>query len=1229
MLWFSGNGRLTPGWDAVEKEIHAALADSDVLAAAEIESVERVGENRYVVTPWEGAPFDLIVRAARVDGGHPGEFVVRADGKGPATVTVSDRAKGPVVARTMANLLHQLANAGRAGPDALRPGTQPRVDTRLSREDGGRLAEARLLRQQGETTAAYSAIRRQNIQNEVRALMEHLGVAQGQTDARWRRTVAGSDRALLNHLTRGWTAGDSRARTRVYVAKELVLVGVPATATSVGMAVTDNLATALTLGVPAVAVAVLSGIAQRWLDGHKNAANSETQGDRLKAVTKRNPGILGQLESDPYGLAGNPVEDLDPSTLRTSNWRYRLRHVAPAVVGVGLATVLTGGVPIASALYFGASALIKPLTEKFVDGRKSELKILRREELLRQFATDPARYQNELVALLAQLSDRLTEATEALARTQADPGSLGYPTIVAAELAGRGADAARLAVPRAANPNETDPTALARQLDNFGEVLIVGLLNNLFAGLATAGVTAVVERQSDQAADASYSYNLELADSAESRALFDAVQEQVTKLVQLVELAEQLGAQDPADARLLDRILERFRQTPPPTMPGTALPTPGPGPDPANDQDTALPFWVQSLYTIPPLVTLGVVNLSDAVLGMDPGWLTASVIGATATLLTAPIARWVANRQDARHTRHSADADNKRAIDQGQLADKVGVLLFLGNLREQEVQARINALQPGAGPLQSRAHDLYRAAELFFRVRPTGADFTDRVRAAVRAARLTINPQRGESFHERQDRHLALGRIEQYADRVDEVRRDDPEAKAVLRAARADLVAALKTHAAKVTDGRGELPDLTTVDPATGERVTGDPLTRARAAADEAWRRMLGEPDTTPYRTKRVIALARARAALDTLSQELATGDRARVKLAINDLTRTANAFKALQREAGVAGDVTILTDELSRQVKDFLQPPDGTAAGLGEFVANGPIQDHALLTDRIVRALADRGLLRPAGVSAIEPIGDGTTVEVTTRDGERIVLRFGTGPVTDGHPAEYRLTGDTEYALVRVSERLAPDDVARAVVHEIRELARLSAGEHTAAAHDQGRVGELLYLDEELQVSEHFEGPDPVRRRLYQQKMQELYDDLRLSDAERRSQLDPAMPDVVQRNDLGTAAALSPYRGPVRLSEDRWTVHVVPRHGHGSPAAGTKFHRDFDQSRESLEALAREVVDRAPIPVGTDQLTGNHRHEYDFGPGRVIGASGTGKVVIWVDPAGNVRSIYPEDATR
>lgn len=96
--------------------------------------------------------------------------------------------------------------------------------------------------------------------------------------------------------------------------------------------------------------------------------------------------------------------------------------------------------------------------------------------------------------------------------------------------------------------------------------------------------------------------------------------------------------------------------------------------------------------------------------------------------------------------------------------------------------------------------------------------------------------------------------------------------------------------------------------------------------------------------------------------------------------------------------------------------------------------------------------------------------------------------------------------------------------------------------------------------------------------------------------------------------------KGKVTLSDDQIDTHVLPRHGAGTPAVGSKFDDSVDP--DDLEDMANEVVSGNPNIVRKDPMTGNHTHEGDLG--RVIGEKGETKARVWVTPSGEVTTIHP-----
>jgi RHS repeat-associated protein len=96
--------------------------------------------------------------------------------------------------------------------------------------------------------------------------------------------------------------------------------------------------------------------------------------------------------------------------------------------------------------------------------------------------------------------------------------------------------------------------------------------------------------------------------------------------------------------------------------------------------------------------------------------------------------------------------------------------------------------------------------------------------------------------------------------------------------------------------------------------------------------------------------------------------------------------------------------------------------------------------------------------------------------------------------------------------------------------------------------------------------------------------------------------------------------KGPVTLSDDQIDTHVLPRHGAGTPADGSKFDESVDP--DDLEKMANEVVSGNPNVIREDAVTGNHTHEGNLG--RKIGEKGETRARVWVSDTGEVQTIHP-----
>jgi hypothetical protein len=87
---------------------------------------------------------------------------------------------------------------------------------------------------------------------------------------------------------------------------------------------------------------------------------------------------------------------------------------------------------------------------------------------------------------------------------------------------------------------------------------------------------------------------------------------------------------------------------------------------------------------------------------------------------------------------------------------------------------------------------------------------------------------------------------------------------------------------------------------------------------------------------------------------------------------------------------------------------------------------------------------------------------------------------------------------------------------------------------------------------------------------------------------------------------------------QDRIATHVMPLHGAGTPATGTKFAEDLDE-----EALFNGLLERLHPSNATGRLddSGNHEHILSW-PG--AGANGEDLVRVWMTPDGLLGGMWP-----
>jgi len=87
---------------------------------------------------------------------------------------------------------------------------------------------------------------------------------------------------------------------------------------------------------------------------------------------------------------------------------------------------------------------------------------------------------------------------------------------------------------------------------------------------------------------------------------------------------------------------------------------------------------------------------------------------------------------------------------------------------------------------------------------------------------------------------------------------------------------------------------------------------------------------------------------------------------------------------------------------------------------------------------------------------------------------------------------------------------------------------------------------------------------------------------------------------------------------QERIATHVMPLHGAGTPAAGTKFASDLDEAGLFSGLLERLHPSNA---TGLFDDAGNHQHIL---PWSGAGANGESQVEVWMTPLGRLGGMWP-----
>jgi hypothetical protein len=896
--------RFVPGWvlvshqsGALLEDFGAMLAENDAVdndprqLAVDLASVRHEGNGVYRIRTETGETFRLVKRVGPLQPGIQLEYSVELDGVPTVDLQLSDRLAQHEVAPLLARVLAESAAIVRGdtdGPAVFRPDSTPQIDAVQQVADLGDRAE---LRQYG----VDEQLRRTLVQAEIHKLALSMGVADGQPNAELLRTLLGQDeRAVLDRVAdRGEVLDDDRVSRGGYVAKAALSSGWSSIVIGVAATVfTGDPLVGLGIAVPTLVNALVGSLSERYLDAQKQPGKKPAYTEERVQREFDYPGL--------HGLLDGPEQSRPPLTRmpRATRWsNYLVRHTTPTLATAAVAGALTlFGVPaLSTALVIASSALAKSLAERLVDVKKLDFRLRRVDATERIRLSDPALYSNQLVTELGELQTRLDRVLAALdirsgiePRTDPAasppagvtpvrppvPGAPPFRITLAVQLIDNVAAAARRVFVGGQQAVDVDPTELARHVSAQVEGLLNAVGPGLFGSVAGAMGDKYFINREEAANDARKQWARREQEAAQAEALSEILRPRLAELRQLTGHLEGLvGAPPDLAARAADRSL------PAPTAP--------PGEPRPSGQSTFTAYAVQ--------VAAAALGGAASAIGLDLVFdlpdlgVVLTVAGAAGAMIGTPVARYLFRR-----TEIDIQAQLEKVLAK-QAVDRTGLL-------EQRAVSRYLVEQLAA-----------RAEEISGRERPVlvtdpvdeaAPHFTDLIRAALRRAELdNVPPGHLESLFDhdaRAERIAVLQRIDSLAAEVDRLqalgRSGGP-----LTDVRSNLSHAITLYE-QVADSNGvrrEFPELGTVDPQAGQRVVGGPTAQARAAVEQAIRRLVAEPAGKPLLAERLVALEKLAFAADAVDHHALHGtdaSRALVRAQFDEALEEANR---LWQEAG------------------------------------------------------------------------------------------------------------------------------------------------------------------------------------------------------------------------------------------------------------------------------------------------------------------------------------------
>lgn len=839
-----------PSGTRVERLVAEALARASVARSGGVEGIQRIAANRYAIYLSDRTVIQAVIGTGSLATSESYAFEVRP-AEQLAVVTLSTKLRGYDVAPTMAQIIAELRlrfTAARTNPDLLTrdPVLDPqrtqdgREDLELTVHDQSRLAN---LEQRVADRREMGPVTKARTRDALARLIESMGLATHQRDAELLRgLIDGRARAMVQVFEAEQSLLDRRLPTAAFVARSVVSSGISSAAIAAAVDLAGQSTTlAIGLAVPAFVNSLAGAFLDRWLAGKKEPMYKPAYQADDRIRERDYPGMRALL-----GVKSPDAPTGPPPARATRQSHYVVRHGSAAVAGVAAAVVLMplGVDPIQAVTILGLSGGFRAITERLVDKGRFGSRLRRVDHLKRSQDSDPDTLQNQLLAVLSDLQGRAErlvalqnpEQPRRVPELGEKPGfpSLGLFATVQA------IDNTPSILRRALAGGSTSAELLAQITTLQGLAGVLG--PSLIGGVVGAPIDAWFMGRDEAAGDARRTHEVGALAARLAQEVLGALGNQLPELATRIQQLEvQAGLREAGPAHLADRTDDRTALLHAPEAPAGARPF------------GLAPYWVWFAQTgvASAAAIAGTIGL-DIAFDLSDLSLWLSITGGVGAAIGVPVSRYFFKRAellrfDRLNLALSAGVVNPAQLDK-LLARVQYVMEEIGSLADQAEQGTPQL----AGPIDHSA-----------------PDFTDRVRAAVRVARVANLPataaNRETSLDVRKARSAALQRIEAMAAAADWLAVNGRSA-AELDAAHIRIEQAITGYLLLMQeDGRPPIfPSLESVDPTTGSPVTGGHTNRVRAAVDEARRLLRAEPGPDkPLLEERIEALWAIRKAAD------------------------------------------------------------------------------------------------------------------------------------------------------------------------------------------------------------------------------------------------------------------------------------------------------------------------------------------------------------------------------